>query len=137
MTVLTTESVTIDQWVERARSLAPIIQAERDQSERQRPIGIADFRRSRRAGPIAQMRAIVILTERPGASRPVSLGRPHAKSTAPRLTSKLAVDHGSISPFDLHNTLACQGPDFRSGWRDASPVGNIDIAPHWRTRLGR
>lgn len=43
--------------------------------------------------------------------------------------SKLAVDHGTISPHDLRNTLVAQGPDFRVGWRDPAPVGNIDIAP--------
>jgi arylsulfatase A-like enzyme len=43
--------------------------------------------------------------------------------------SKLAVDHGTISPFELRNTLVCQGLDFRAGWRDPAPVGNIDIAP--------
>jgi arylsulfatase A-like enzyme len=43
--------------------------------------------------------------------------------------SKLAVDHGTISPFELRNTLVCAGPDFRVGWRDPAPVGNVDIAP--------
>jgi hypothetical protein len=43
--------------------------------------------------------------------------------------AKLAVDHGTISPFELRNTLVCEGPDFRVGWRDPAPVGNIDIAP--------
>jgi arylsulfatase A-like enzyme len=42
---------------------------------------------------------------------------------------KLVVDHGSLSPHDLHNTLILQGPDVREGWRDEAPVGNIDIAP--------
>jgi arylsulfatase A-like enzyme len=43
--------------------------------------------------------------------------------------AKLAVDHGTTSPFELRNTLVVQGPDFRSAWRDPTPVGNIDIAP--------
>ena len=43
--------------------------------------------------------------------------------------SKLVVDHGSISPFDLRNTLVACGPEFRAGWRDPAPVGNIDICP--------
>jgi hypothetical protein len=42
---------------------------------------------------------------------------------------KLVVDHGTISPYDLRNTLVIHGSDFRSGWRDGAPVGNIDIAP--------
>src|SRR5205807_1464609 len=37
--------------------------------------------------------------------------------------------HGTISPFELRNTLVCEGPDFRAGWQDPLPVGNIDIAP--------
>jgi len=43
--------------------------------------------------------------------------------------SKLVMDHGSISPYELRNTLVVQGPDFRTGWRDPAPVGNIDICP--------
>jgi phosphonoacetate hydrolase len=43
--------------------------------------------------------------------------------------SKLRVDHGTTSPYDLRNTLVAQGPDFRMGWRNPVPVGNIDIAP--------
>jgi len=39
----------------------------------------------------------------------------------------------TISPYDLRNTLVVQGPDFRAGWRNRMPVGNIDIAPPWRT----
>jgi arylsulfatase A-like enzyme len=49
--------------------------------------------------------------------------------TAVGTNSKLAVDHGTISPFELRNTLICAGPDFRVGWQDPAPVGNIDIAP--------
>jgi arylsulfatase A-like enzyme len=43
--------------------------------------------------------------------------------------AKLAVDHGTISPFELRNTLIVEGQDFRVGWTDPAPVGNIDIAP--------
>ena len=49
--------------------------------------------------------------------------------TATGTPGKLIVDHGSISPYDLHNTLVMQGQDIRSGWRDPVPVGNIDICP--------
>ena len=48
--------------------------------------------------------------------------------TAPS-TPRLVVNHGTISPHELRNTLVACGPDFRSGWRDPAPVGNIDIAP--------
>jgi len=37
--------------------------------------------------------------------------------------------HGSLSPFDMHNTCVAAGPDFRKGAQDDSPSGNIDIAP--------
>jgi arylsulfatase A-like enzyme len=43
--------------------------------------------------------------------------------------NKLVVDHGSISPYDLHNTLVVSGPDFRRDWRSPVPVGNVDICP--------
>ncbi|HEY3059375.1 MAG TPA: alkaline phosphatase family protein [Chloroflexota bacterium] len=49
--------------------------------------------------------------------------------TAAGSHGRLLVDHGTISPYDLRNTLIAQGPDFRVGWRDPLPVGNIDIAP--------
>jgi hypothetical protein len=49
--------------------------------------------------------------------------------TATGAESKLVMDHGSISPYDLHNTLVVQGPDFRRGWRSSVPVGNVDICP--------
>lgn len=37
--------------------------------------------------------------------------------------------HGTLSPFDLHNTCIAAGPDFRKGIQDYFPSGNIDIAP--------
>jgi hypothetical protein len=56
--------------------------------------------------------------------------------TAAGSASKLAMDHGSISPYDLHNTLVMSGPDFRTGYRDLAPVGNIDICPTLSHLLG-
>jgi arylsulfatase A-like enzyme len=56
--------------------------------------------------------------------------------TATGAESKLVMDHGSISPFDLHNTLVMQGPEVRSGWRSSVPVGNIDICPTLVELLG-
>jgi phosphonoacetate hydrolase len=50
--------------------------------------------------------------------------------------TKLRVDHGTLSPFDLRNTLLVQGPDFRTGWRNPAPVGNVDIAPTLTRLLG-
>jgi len=37
--------------------------------------------------------------------------------------------HGSFSPRDVHNTLLAIGPDFRSGFKDPLPSGNVDVAP--------
>lgn len=37
--------------------------------------------------------------------------------------------HGSLSPFDMHNTLIAAGPDFRAGFNDDLPTGNTDLAP--------
>ncbi len=37
--------------------------------------------------------------------------------------------HGSFSPIDIHNTLVAAGPDFKAGFSDALPTGNVDVAP--------
>jgi arylsulfatase A-like enzyme len=37
--------------------------------------------------------------------------------------------HSTFSRFDMHNTLVAGGPDFRHGWTDETPTGNIDLAP--------
>jgi len=37
--------------------------------------------------------------------------------------------HGSLSPYDMHNTLIANGPDFRRGFVDGLPSGNTDVAP--------
>jgi hypothetical protein len=37
--------------------------------------------------------------------------------------------HGSFSPYDVHNTLVAMGPDFKSGYADTFPSGNVDVAP--------
>jgi arylsulfatase A-like enzyme len=42
---------------------------------------------------------------------------------------KGAGTHGSLSPFDMHNTLVANGPDFRKGFIDEIPSGNADLAP--------
>ena len=55
----------------------------------------------------------------------VAAGLPGTAPSPPRLV----VNHGTISPYELRNTLVAHGPDFRSGWRNPTPVGNIDVAP--------
>jgi arylsulfatase A-like enzyme len=37
--------------------------------------------------------------------------------------------HASLSRFDMHNTLVAAGPDFRQGFMNETPSGNIDVAP--------
>ncbi|HEY3662722.1 MAG TPA: alkaline phosphatase family protein [Chthoniobacterales bacterium] len=37
--------------------------------------------------------------------------------------------HSTLSPHDMNNTLIASGPDFRPGWEDETPSGNIDLAP--------
>jgi arylsulfatase A-like enzyme len=37
--------------------------------------------------------------------------------------------HVTLSPFDMHNTLIAAGPDFRRGFVNSLPTGNVDIAP--------
>ena len=37
--------------------------------------------------------------------------------------------HGSMSPFDIRNTLVAAGPDIRAGLRSELPSGNVDVAP--------
>ncbi len=44
--------------------------------------------------------------------------------------------HASLSPYDMHNTLIAAGPDFRSGWIDKLPSGNVDVAPTALAILG-
>ncbi|HAM72381.1 MAG TPA: hypothetical protein DCM86_12125 [Verrucomicrobiales bacterium] len=44
--------------------------------------------------------------------------------------------HASLSRFDLHNTLVAAGPDFKKGFVDELPTGNIDIAPTLLSILG-
>jgi arylsulfatase A-like enzyme len=44
--------------------------------------------------------------------------------------------HGSFSPRDVHNTLIAAGPDFRAGFKDPLPTGNVDVAPTAAYLLG-
>ena len=37
--------------------------------------------------------------------------------------------HASLGKFDMHNTLIAAGPDFKKGFSDSLPTGNVDLAP--------
>jgi hypothetical protein len=44
--------------------------------------------------------------------------------------------HGSFGRQDTHNFMAATGPDFKTAFRDPSPVSNADIAPTLAKLLG-
>ena len=44
--------------------------------------------------------------------------------------------HGSFSPVDVRATLVAWGPDFRRGFVDSLPTGNVDVAPTVARILG-
>jgi arylsulfatase A-like enzyme len=44
--------------------------------------------------------------------------------------------HGSFGRQDTHNFMAAIGPDFRTGFRDPTPVSNADLAPTVARILG-
>ncbi len=37
--------------------------------------------------------------------------------------------HATLGQSDVHNTLIAAGPDFKRGWKNEAPSGNVDIAP--------
>ncbi|MDQ6622938.1 MAG: alkaline phosphatase family protein [Verrucomicrobiota bacterium] len=44
--------------------------------------------------------------------------------------------HGTLSPFDLHNTFIAAGPDFCRGMNDDLPTANVDVAATIMSILG-
>jgi arylsulfatase A-like enzyme len=44
--------------------------------------------------------------------------------------------HGSLSRFDMHNTLIAAGPDFKAGLVNRLPSANSDVAPTVARILG-
>ena len=44
--------------------------------------------------------------------------------------------HGSMSRYEMNNTLICSGPAFKTGARLISPTGNIDVMPTALDLLG-
>jgi arylsulfatase A-like enzyme len=47
-----------------------------------------------------------------------------------------ASDHGSMSPWNVRNTLLGWGPDFKQGVTAGAPAGNVDVAPTILAALG-
>ena len=48
----------------------------------------------------------------------------------------LVSDHGSMSPWNVRNTLLAWGVDFKKGTTVRTPVGNVDVAPTILALLG-
>ncbi len=44
--------------------------------------------------------------------------------------------HGSVSPYDIHNTLIAAGPDLETGSELSLPTSNVDLAPTFLYLLG-
>ena len=47
-----------------------------------------------------------------------------------------ASDHGSMSPWNVRNTLLAWGPGFKSGTTVRTPAGNADVTPTILALLG-
>jgi len=47
-----------------------------------------------------------------------------------------AAGHGASSPYDIHNVLMADGPDFREHATSDVPTGNVDVAPTILRLLG-
>ena len=48
----------------------------------------------------------------------------------------LVSDHGSMSPWNVRNTLLAWGVDFKKGATVRTPVGNVDVTPTILALLG-
>src|SRR5262249_25010225 len=57
-----------------------------------------------------------------------------AKATGP--LAGTAGNHGSMSPWVVHNTFIAWGPDFKRCVTVRTPVGNVDIAPTLLALMG-
>ena len=67
--------------------------------------------------------------------------RPNEFGVAGRIASDMGKKigqgtHSTFSPYDMNNLLIAAGPDFRRGWTDETPSGNIDVAPTILWMLG-
>lgn len=67
--------------------------------------------------------------------------RPNEFGTADEVASDIGRrvgegTHTTLSPSDMNNTLIASGPDFRRGWIDELPTGNVDLAPTIASILG-
>jgi arylsulfatase A-like enzyme len=73
----------------------------------------------------------------PWSSRPNAFGVPGADLANVSHGAKLYVsDHGSMSPWNVHNTFLAWGVDFKKQTTVRVPVGNVDVAPTILAVLG-
>jgi hypothetical protein len=73
----------------------------------------------------------------PWSSRPNSFGVPGTDLANVSGGAKLyAGDHGSMSPWNVRNTLLAWGADFKKGATVRAPVGNVDVTPTILALLG-
>jgi len=73
----------------------------------------------------------------PWSSRPNSFGVPGTDLANVSGGAKLyAGDHGSMSPWNVRNTVLAWGRDFKKGAIVRAPAGNVDVAPTILALLG-
>jgi arylsulfatase A-like enzyme len=75
----------------------------------------------------------------PWSSEKNAYGVPGADGTAARATGPLtgeAGNHGSMSPWTVHNTFIAWGVDFKRGAVVRTPVSNVDITPTLLALMG-
>ena len=63
-------------------------------------------------------------------------GKPGIEFQSVLATTQFRGMHGSFSPIDTHNTLIAAGPDFKVGYTNELPSGNVDVAPTVAHLLG-
>jgi arylsulfatase A-like enzyme len=79
----------------------------------------------------------VVVSMRWGSDTPARAGAPQGTLIYPSSDYAPGMGmHGSLSRFDMANTLIAAGPDFRSGFRSETPSANSDIAPTVLRLLG-
>jgi arylsulfatase A-like enzyme len=78
-----------------------------------------------------------LLVTFPWTSRPNAFGVPGTDLACVSGGARLyAADHGSMSPWNVRNTLVCWGPDFKRGATVRAPASTVDVAPTILAILG-
>jgi arylsulfatase A-like enzyme len=86
---------------------------------------------------VAGVRAPDLLFTFPWTSEPNAFGVRGTDLASVSGGAKLyASDHGSMSPWNVRNTLLAWGPDFKRSATVRTPAGNVDVAPTILALLG-